>query len=105
MIFDTSHIVQERMLGSYRRVVKPSRHRMRGGDLSMLVLQHVTLCALQHARATATTLIKTRRMFANITPDATCLDAKHAHRLVIEKRVKHANRIRTATNTRHQDIG
>ena len=60
-VLGASLIVQQRVLGTDRRIVESGRNRMRQRDLAVVVLQDVRVRALQHARAAA---VEARGMLA-----------------------------------------
>src|SRR6185312_10292202 len=60
-VLRTPFIMQRRMFGPNRRIVQPRRNRMRQRNLSGLVLQHIRIGPLQHARSAA---LKSRRVIA-----------------------------------------
>jgi hypothetical protein len=74
------------------------------GDLTVVVLQHVTHRSLQHTRTTATTRVETSGMLAQFISRATGLDPDHANACVSQKWMKQSNRIRPAADTRDQNV-
>src|SRR5208337_3462845 len=83
------------MLWSNRRIIQTSRNRVGRGDLSRLILKHVRICSLQHARAAA---IETRSVLAKRVAASSRLDANQFHLTVLEELIEKADRIRTAAD-------
>src|ERR1019366_9922239 len=75
---------------------------MRARDLSILILQHVRIRALQHTRFATT---KTRRMLAEFCPAATSLDADQPYLPVRDEFIERADCIGPAADTGDDSCG
>src|SRR6267142_7034204 len=78
---------------------------MRGGDLTIAILQDVGVCALQDAGARACVALlraQARGVLAEFTPAAAGFDTDHFHISIAQKSVEKPNGVRAATNTREQ---
>src|SRR5690349_17020594 len=96
--------MQKRVLRSYRRIVESGRDRMRLSDLPVRVLQHVTHRALQHTGTPAARSVESRCVLAQLVAAAARFDTDHAHCLVVQERMKQADRIRAAADARHEHV-
>src|SRR5271166_3026062 len=94
-IFGAPLIVQPGVLRPYRRIIQTSRNRMGRGDLPRLVLQHVGIRSLQHARAAA---VETRGVLAQRVATSSRLDANQFHLAVLQELVEKADCVRTAAD-------
>src|SRR5271157_1883568 len=83
------------MLRSNRRIIQTGRNRVGRGDLPRLVLQHVGVCSLQHAGATA---IEACGVLAKRVAASSRLDANQFHLPVLQELIEKADRIRTAAD-------
>ena len=83
------------MLRADSGVVKPGGDAVRELNLAILVLQEERASALQYAEFAA---LESSGVFAVYDTLATRLDTAHRHRLVVEKRVKQADRVRAAAD-------
>src|SRR5882724_424659 len=90
------------MLRADGRIVKTSRDRVRGRNLSGLILQHIRIGPLQHARRTST---ETRGVFTQAFAPPARLHPDELHFLVFDKFVKDADGIRPATDTSNDRLG
>src|ERR1043166_4806112 len=77
---------------------------MRRRHLPVLVLQDVTHRALQHAGTPATARVESARVLAQLVAAPTSLDADHPPHLILQERVKQADRIRTTADTRDERV-
>src|SRR5271154_286806 len=79
---------QPGVLRSDRGIVEPRADGMRGGNLSVFVLQHVSVRALQHAGARSGESLrgrKTHRVLAQSVAASAGFDAHHFHVTVAQK--------------------
>src|SRR5207237_542342 len=81
-----------------------SGDRVSSCNLAAIVLQNIAHRALQHSRPPTSTRVKASSVLAQLVACATSFDADHLDRSVVEKRMKQSDRIRSATNTRDQNI-
>src|SRR5882762_3426540 len=74
---------------------------MRGGDLTVAILQNVCICALQDAWARAGITLRggeTCGVFAELRPAAAGFDADHFYIGIAQKSVEKADGVRAATD-------
>src|ERR1700730_10571324 len=98
-VLSTLFIRQPRVLGTDRRVIEPGGNRMRGGNLSIFVLQHVGVGAVKDARSRAGKPLRRaqpRSVFAGTCATAASLNTNHLDFLVRQKMMEEPNGIRTA---------
>ncbi len=69
-------VVQHGVLGADRSVIEARGNRMRERDLPVLILQHIRIRALQHARRAA---LEARRVFAQRRAAPAGLHADEPH--------------------------
>src|SRR5208337_3686656 len=89
-VFGTAHVVQPRMLGADARIVEARGDRMRLANLSELVLQQVSLVAVQNADAARS---DRGRMMRSADAETRGLDADHPHIGIFDKRVEKSDRV------------
>jgi len=94
-VLRTADVGQPRVLGSDARVVQTRRDRVRLGGLAVFVLQNVGTGAVQDARTTALDGCRVLRRVDAVTGR---LDAVEGDALVVEERVEHADRVRSAAD-------
>src|SRR5579859_119349 len=96
-------IREPRVLRTNCRIVESGGDGMRGGDLSVFVLQNVRECSLQHSGARSGKALmrrKARGVFAKLPAAAAGFDANHFHIGVAQKLMKQADGVRTSANAR-----
>ena len=94
-VLGAAGVMQSRMLRTDRCVIQTSRNRMRRGDLSVFVLQHIREGALQDARCSA---VETRRMLAEFGSAPAGLHADEPHLSIGNELVESPDRIGPATD-------
>src|SRR5690242_8746518 len=77
---------------------------MRLSDLPIRVLQHVTHRALQYTGTSAARSVESRSVLAQLVAAAARFDTDHPHRLVVQKRMKQADRVRAAADARDEHV-
>src|SRR3546814_8042535 len=83
------------MLGANARVIKARGHRVRLGDLAVVVAQHVGAVAVQDADAAGR---ERCRMAAAGDALARCFRADDAHARIVEEGVENADRVAAAAH-------
>src|SRR5688500_16379667 len=78
---------------------------MRIRNLSICTLQNIASGCVSDTGPSTAAFIKTRCMFAQTAAGAACLNPDHANRCIVQKRVKHTNRIRATSHAGNQNIG
>ena len=89
------------VFGADGGVIEAGGNGMGGGDLAVIVLQHIGVSALEDAGSRAgETLVggQARGVFAKTLAAAAGLDTNHFHVRVIEKFVEQADGVRAATD-------
>ena len=90
-----------RVLRADRGVIETGAHRMGRRNLAVVVLQHVAVGSLQHARHSA---VEARGVIAQRFAAASGLDANEAHILIRDKRGEHADCVGAAADAGHHRI-
>ncbi len=100
-IFGAALVGEPGVLGADRGIVEARGNRMRGGDLSVFVLQDVGVRALQNAGARAGETLRgaeARGVFAEFFAAAAGFDADHFYVGVSQERVEEADRVGAAAD-------
>src|SRR5678815_242773 len=74
-------------------------------DLPVFVLKDITSCSLKNSDSTSSSLEKTSSVLSQCGAASSCFNANHLHVIVVEKFIKEADCIASATNTREQIVG
>ena len=101
-VFRAADRRKPRVLRSNAGVVEPRADRVGLRDLTVAVLEDVRARAVQHACASSG---DGRRVPSRLHAVARRLAADQAHAVVVEKRVKDADRVGAAANTRNHSVG
>src|SRR6478735_7248731 len=90
------------MLGTNRRIIETSRNRVRRGNLSASVLQHVRISSLKHSRRASA---ETCRMVAELFAATTGFNSNKLYFFILDELVKNPDGVRSAANTSDDCLG
>src|SRR3990172_5395718 len=96
----TADLHEVRVLGSDAGIIEPCRHRVRGLNLAVAVLQDVAQRPVKHPRLPSR---KASRVFARFDPEPPGLDADHPDAGILDEGVKEANGVRPSSHTPQPD--
>src|SRR5262249_33634723 len=89
------------VLGADAWIIKAGRDRMYIASLSIVVLHHIAIAAVQYARCAVR---KRRSMIARFRPSAAGFNAQQLYRRITDERIKHASRIAAAADASDDKI-